>query len=280
MTYWHKVQTDEGVTVPLLVAEPDGRPTSALLMLPALGIRAKFYAALARGLALGGVLVVVLEQRGNGESPYRPGDGSHFDLSDYLHEDVAAALVWLRAKCGGVPLYVGGHSLGGHMASLAVAENQTAFAGVLHFACGFPYVGDYRPPASLFIRFLIALIPLMTYVLGYFPGSRLGLGGREYRGLMLDWRLWARSGSYNIKGFESVEERLAEFSGRMLSVAFDQDTLASAKSIDRACSVFKSADVRKLKLGAAEQGAHLGHINWGRKPDGAVAAVLDWLKLS
>jgi predicted alpha/beta hydrolase len=280
MTQWHKVSTDNEVTVPLLVAEPEGTPSAALILLPALGIRAKFYTALAQGLAKGGVLVVVLEQRGNGESAYRPGDGSRFDLKDYLHRDLDAALRWLKAKPYDGPLYIGGHSLGGHVASMAAAEKPARFAGVIHFACGFPYAGDYRPPASFFIRFLIALIPLMTYIIGYFPGSRLGLGGREYRGLMMDWCQWARSGSYNIKGFEKTEEGLAAYRGRVLSLAFEQDTLASAKSIDRSCAVYKSAHVSKRKLGAAEQGAYLGHINWGKKPDGAVATVLDWLKQS
>lgn len=263
-----------GASVPLMVTRPEA-PRALLLLLPALGIPARFYRRLAAGLAEENVTVAVLEQRGNGESPYRPGDGSQFGLKDYL-DDIAAATDWLKADDPDMPLYIGGHSLGGHMATLAVAAAPADYAGVVHLACGFPYYGDYPYPARGMVRTMIALIPLATRLLGYFPGTWFGFGDREYGGLMRDWRHWARDGRYDIPGFDGSEAALADYPGRVVSIAFERDRMATDAAVERSRAVYAAADMARFKLGSKEQGTHLGHIDWAKAPAGTIAALADW----
>ncbi len=279
MSEWQHLVSSNGTDIPVFLTEPMDEHNSTLMILPALGVRGSFYRKLADGLAEQGIATIVLEQRGNGESLYRPGDGSGFDLNAYLEDDVACVTQWAKSRFSDAPLYIGGHSLGGHVASLAVASRQKTYSGVVHLACGFPYHGDFPNPASMFVKFLIIFLPALTKVLGYFPGQWFGFGGREYRGLMLDWRLWARSGNYNIAGFEGVERSLSSYPGRVISVAFEEDTMATTKAIDRSCAVYKRARLTRVKLGAEEQGEYLGHVNWGKKPSGVVKTLAGWLKV-
>lgn len=88
-------------------------------MLPELSVRTKFYTKLAEGLTDHEINTVVVEQRGNSESSYRPGDGNAFGLRDYLDTDIATAATWVQTNFPDAPVYIGEHSPGGHMAALA-----------------------------------------------------------------------------------------------------------------------------------------------------------------
>ena len=164
------------------------------------------------------------------------------------------------------------------MATLAGAMQPDRYAGIVRLACGFPYHKDFPRPASTFIKAMILGIPMMTKLLGYFPGNRLGFGGREYRGLMMDWRLWAKNGRYENALFPESEAAMANYQKRVISIGFEHDKLAPDAAIGRSLGMFEAAPVTRIKLGTAEQGDYLGHINWGKKPDGVVLALNDWIK--
>lgn len=277
LSSWHTIVTETGVSVPLLRTDTNVDSGALLILLPALGIRASFYRKLASGLAENGVSSVVVEQRGNGESSYRPGRQHAFTLCDYLREDIDAVTVWCQQQFPDRPIYIGGHSLGGHMASIAAGENPKAYDGIVHLACGFPYHKDFRQPASGFVKLLIAIIPGLTAVIGYYPGQWFKFGGREFRGLMMDWRNWARFGRYAVNGIEDADDKVAAYAGRALSIAFEKDSLATNDAIERSRRALSGARLTRLKLGKEEQGEFLGHVDWGKRPVGVVQALSRWL---
>ena len=281
MPEWVSARTQDGATVPLWVHRAEGAAKYVILLAPALGIPAGFYKRLCAELAINGISTVCMEQRGNGRSPYRPGDGSQFGLKDYLEQDLPAAVAYIEQTFLREPnapeLVLAGHSLGGHMTGLFAARNPDKTTRLVRLACGFPYHGDFTGRAAVFVRLLAFILPGVTRVFGYFPGNRMGFGGREYRELMLDWRVWAREGRYRIAGLNSLGESLRSFSGQVLSIAFDEDTMYSEAAANRGLSYFEKASVTQITLGEKEQGKHLGHINWARGPSGAAKAISDWL---
>jgi predicted alpha/beta hydrolase len=274
---WHKLEAEDGTVVPVQVYHAEGKARATFLMLPALGIAAKFYRRLAEGLAAADIDVILFEQRGHGESPYRAARGQRFGYTDFLETDIRTALDFARGLAGDRPLYMGGHSLGGHLSSITAGRDGEDIKGVIHLACGFPYTRLYSRKAASKISTLCLLIPVMTFLFGYFPGNRLGFGGREYARLMRDWRDWALHGTYDYGHVTGVEDEIAAYRGRVLSIAFEKDFFASDLAVEYSHSRFRSADVTTMKLGEAEQGEYLGHFDWARKPDGAVAAIADWI---
>lgn len=278
MSDWKILENADGLSVPVRFFGSEGNVQQLLILLPALGIRGAYYRKLAQGLASHGVATVVVEQRGNGESPYRPSRRNAFSLSDYLYQDIKAVTDWCQSEFPDASLYIGGHSLGGHMASLAAGNCPDAYQGVVHLACGFPYYGDYPKQAATFVKLLAGAIPFLTALLGYYPGHWFGFGGREYRGLMMDWRHWALKGRYAIPGFEEADEKVSAYAGKIVSIAFEKDDLASDAAIERSRNALASADVTRLKLGTAEQGDYLGHVAWGKEPAGVVRALGNWFK--
>lgn len=274
---WHHLETGPGKTVPVQVFEGAGAFQATFLMLPALGIAARFYRRLAAGLAARGIQTIVFEQRGHGESPYRPKRGAEFGFDAFLEEDIPVALAFARQKAGGKPFYLGGHSLGGHFSAIIAGRNPEGIDGVVQLACGFPYHGLYNRSSAKKIRILCRLLPLVCFVLGYFPGDKLGFGGREYSQLMLDWRDWALGGQYNYGKHTKIEREISAFKGRVLAISIEKDSFASDQATEYSRTRLNGAVQTVLKLGPAEQGEHLGHFDWARRPDGVVSAIAEWL---
>ncbi|TNE61244.1 MAG: alpha/beta fold hydrolase [Alphaproteobacteria bacterium] len=274
---WQMVEAAGGVQVPVKFFGTEGRAKALFLMLPALGVQAKFYSKLASGLAENGIATVLMEQRGHGASPYRARRGTRFGFADFLDTDIPAAMRWARDRVPAVPLYLGGHSLGGHLSSITAGRNPGDVAGVVHLACGFPYHRLYPGTAGKKIRTLCNILPIVTFACGYFPGERFGFGGREYARLMRDWRDWAVHGNYDYGHVHGVEAEIAAYQGPVMSLSFEQDDYASDQAVEYAFTRFQPANVTHAKLGKAEQGEHLGHFGWAKAPAGVVAKLAPWL---
>ncbi|SDE36541.1 alpha/beta fold hydrolase [Kordiimonas lacus] len=273
---WTNIDNGRGVSVPVWSFEPGGEPKAALLLLPALGVQARFYRRLAEGLAGAGVGVCLFEQRGHGESPYRAGRGQSFGLDAFLNDDIPAAINHVQSLFPDAPFFLGGHSLGGHLSSITAGQRDD-IAGVVHLACGFPYQGLFPAKRARQIKWLCRMLPALTALVGHFPGDRLGFGGREYRQLMLDWRDWAMGGSYDGPATPDAMDAIAGYEGRVLSLAFERDGLAPDTAVAFSRSCFKSADLTGRKLTETEQGEYLGHFDWARRPDGVVREIVSWM---
>ncbi len=270
------VTASDNKTIPAYWA-PAEKPLAAMLVLPALGIQAKLYRKLAQQLSATGVSTLVMEQRGHGLSTPPPSRSDTHCLDDFLQRDIPALLDWLSAQESGVPLLLAGHSLGGHLATLYSGMHPQQIAGVVHLACAFPYFRDYPGKQGNMIRLICTLMPAFSAFPGYYPGHRVGFGGRESAAMMRQWCQWASTGSFDFGDHKGLAENVADFCGPVISIAFEKDEFASSAAIDRASSPFINAQLTRITLGGKEQGEHLGHTRWARSPEGVVRAVRQWI---
>lgn len=272
----HSVTAADGTVVPLDWF-PAPEPRTAFLLMPALGIQARLYTALAGQLAAGGCSVAVLEQRGHGRSELRASRQCQWGLAEFLDHDVPAAVGWLQRQAPGLPLLLGGHSLGGHLGTLMAGRHPELPAGVVHVATPMPCARNFPPRQAWLIRMLCVLISVFRVFPGYFPGERVGFGGRDPLELMRDWRTWATTGRYDFADHEGAHDAIARYRGPVLSVALDEDEYSSPEAVDHALSAFGPASITKVTLGENEQGEYLGHFRWARQPDGVTRAILRWI---
>jgi predicted alpha/beta hydrolase len=272
------VRASDGYEVPLEVCE-SSTPKARLLLLPALGIQARLYRKLGALLADSGISVVALEQRGHGRSALRPARGCDFGFREWLQADIPAALDWLHAREPRAPVFLAGHSLGGHLALMARALYPQRVNGVVLLTTATPYHGCYHGVTRLQVWFLIAVVPLLTAALGYYPGHRLGFGGREARRLMADWLVMARENRYSACGLESeeIEGRVQSSGGPVLSIHCDRDDLGPLSAIDGVTRRLKGAAVDRFEISSDALGTRADHLSWTRQPAIAAGAIERWI---
>jgi predicted alpha/beta hydrolase len=244
-------------------------PRATVLVLPALGVPAAYYAPLAEELSERGYAVAAVDHRGNGGSSVRVGRGVDFGYAALI-EDTRIVI-----RSATPPVFVLGHSLGGHVAALAAAEGER-FVGMALVASGTPHHERFVGRESRWIRFGAAVIPRIAGLVGYYPGKLLGFGGSEARTLMTEWAEVARTGHFVVDG-KDCEDELARVELPVLAVSLDHDWMAPASAVDHLVEKMPRAMVERAHLSDAPRET-LDHFRWARHPAPIVELVDRWIQ--
>lgn len=270
------VDNGQGYRVPLSWY-PAAAGAPIVLLMPALGVSARFYGKLAEALAGRGFSVALMEQRGHGDSALRPSRRSDWGFAQVLGQDLPAVLDWLRAHHPEAPVYLMGHSLGGHFAAISAGRLAERVDGVVLVATGSPWVGAFTGAMAGKVRLLTRLIPLGNLMFGYYPGDRIGFGGREARTLMADWRELALTNRYRARGLdEDLDAAVAAYTGPVLAIRLADDDLAPADSVHAVTDKFRAAGLIEETLDANQIGDKADHFRWARQADSVAERVRIW----
>jgi predicted alpha/beta hydrolase len=265
----------DGARAELALVEPAGSARSALLWLPALGVATRNYLPFARAMAANGVAVALHEWRGAGSSDRRAGRSLDWGYRELLLDDIPASRALLRERHRDAPLWLGGHSLGGQLATLTAALAPADIAGLVLVASGSPYWRCFGHP--WLIRAFYAIVPAIAAACGYLPGRRLGFGGREARGVMADWSRSGRTGRYAAEGVAvDLETRLAAVRAPLLALRLAEDWLGPQASLDWLLDKLSAAPHEVVPLDRDDlDGVAADHFSWMKSPTGVVRAVID-----
>lgn len=169
--------------------------TRPVLIAGGLGIAQRFYLPFAQWLAAQGHRVMTFDVRGMGASrlPGQQLRDVQADMLTWAQQDFAAAVQTLCQQTDADQVVVIGHSLGAHHAAMAGMPTQSRIAKLLSVAAGSGYWRDWAAPSRNKAPLMLHLAgPLLTPLLGYFPGKRLGMVGDLPAGVMLQWSRWCR----------------------------------------------------------------------------------------
>lgn len=250
-----------------LLAQVPPRPVAAVLWLPALGVAARHYLPLAEALAARGVAVFVHEWRGNGSSSLRADRNHDWGYRELLQHDIPAAEAAARAAAPGIPLRLGGHSLGGQLACCHAGLHPGAFAGLWLVASGTPWWRGFPAPRRWLLPLAYRFLPWLAQRRGALPGRRLGFGGTEARGLIRDWARVGLGGRYAAAGLPvDLEAAMCALTLPVEALLFDADWLAPAGSMRHLLSKLPAAPATLRILTAAELGTRADHFSWMKSP--------------
>lgn len=272
------VEAADGHRFDLLVHDV-AQPRAALLWLPALGVAARHYARLAAALADHGVTTFLHEWRGHGSSTVRAGRRCDWGYHELLRLDIAASREALdrsiaERRVSRLPCVIGGHSLGGQLASCRLALSSGDAAHLWLVASGSPHWLAFPPLRRRLLPLAYRFLPWLADRCGALPGRRIGFGGREARGVMRDWSRSALSGRYAAKGLAvDLETALARVEAGISAVLLERDWLAPGSSLQALLHKMPRARARIATLDDGALGTRSDHFHWMRHP-GAVAAAL------
>jgi predicted alpha/beta hydrolase len=276
------ITTSDQHRVDATVYPSDDANAPVLIFLSALGTPAKVYRHFGRELVKHGVQLCAPDWRGIGSSSVRAGRGSDFGYRHLVEIDLAALIETVHQRFPDAPIWLGGHSLGGQLALLSAAADPAHVCGVVLTASGSVHWPCYSGKLRIAVRSLVLLSRLLSPLMGYFPGSRFGFGGREAAGVMRDWSHLAVTGEYRLHGSAiDYEKSLRALQLPVLMISFAADPWSPLKAA--------SALVRKLTSGSAlhwhwgasdTAGIALDHYSWIKHPGLVAPAVAKFMRQS
>lgn len=276
------------------IACSDGRLLAANWVLPAAeeagigtvvlhsatGVPRAFYTGFARHLADQGFDVLLWDARGIGDSSGQPARDDPATMSDWGLRDQPAVIRHARAQRPGQPLFIVGHSSGGHLAGLA---SETADAdGLVLVASG---VCDWRDyPVSQWPRVLGAwwlATPILLALFGHLP-AWAGVGHALPRGVAAQWRRWSLMRGYLFADPTIDTRGYAAYSGPLLALSVSDDRGFSPPGAVRSLlRRFSQAHIEHQVIDATAEGAggRIGHFGFFKRQNAALwPKVSDWLR--
>jgi len=259
----------------LLARLPDA-PSARLLWLPALGVAAKHYLPLAEALAARGVAVYLHEWRGNGSSSLRPDKQHDWGYKQLLVEDIASSHAQMNsATSASIPTIIGGHSLGGQLASCYLGLHAQDFQKLWLVASGTPHWRTFPAPRGWLLPFFYQFAIWLAHHRGAFPGRQLGFGGVEARSLICDWASVGLSGRYAAAGLDvDLQAAMAAAAPEVRGVLFKQDWLAPQASLAALLAKMPKAGKQVVALDSSTLGVRADHFAWMKQPGAVVDALL------
>ena len=232
----------------------------------ATGVPQRFYRAFAEHAAERGYTTLTLDYRGIGLSKPQSLRGFRMDYLDWAHQDLSAAVAAMPDD--GLPLYMVGHSFGGH--AFGLLPNHQRIAAFYTFATGAGWHGWMPPGEQLRVRFLWhVLAPLLTRWHGFLSWSKLGMGEDLPYGVYRDWKRWC---SYPRYFFDDplvaadMSRRFDQVRTPIIAANAVDDLWASPASRDAFMAGYRNAPVQRVDLDPLQHGLKaIGHMGYFRR---------------
>jgi len=265
--------SDGGRTV-LHTAPAADAQAPVVLVLPAMGVPAGYYEPFVDDLARTGVTAAVADYPGQGEAV--PAVDRHHDHGyvQIAHDWLPKVVAELRAGHGG-PLVLLGHSLGGHVLLAHLAGGHPLPDAAVLIGAGTPF---WRRQQGLKTLAQTQLMSLVSRVVGYWPGERLGFGGRQARTLVREWAAFARTGRLAPDG-HPIREALRDRILPVLVVDLDGDHLAPRAAVDALIEKLPSARTERFTFtkDADDPGKPVNHFSFARSPEIIGERIAEWV---
>jgi len=169
---------------------PTTAPRAALVLNGATGVPQSYYRHFAKWLAQEqDIACLTFDYRDMGASATGHVRDSDATMSDWALIDQPAARAEMRRQLPDVPLWVMGHSLGALL--MPMQDGIDDVARMIGVASGLVRHVDHPWPYQAMARlFWFGHAPLLTRILGYLPGQKLGFGKDMPAPAYWEWRDW------------------------------------------------------------------------------------------
>ncbi|MGN7248434.1 alpha/beta hydrolase family protein [Janibacter anophelis] len=268
-----EITLPDGGTTVLHVAGADAS-APFVLVLPAMGVPAGYYGPFVDELAAHGVVAGVADYPGQGDARPRAGRGHDHGYTELAHEWLPAVVEAVRREHTG-PVVALCHSLGGHILAAHLAGDRPVVDAAGLIGSGTPYWQAQQGPKTLAQTQFIGVV---SRLLGFWPGERLGFGGTQAVTLMREWAAFSRTGRLAPRGVD-VAPGLRGRELPLLVVDLDNDTLAPPAAVDGLVAMFASADVERFTFVKAtgDPGKSVDHYSFARSPEIIGERIAAWV---
>lgn len=262
-------------------ATPKKKPNAKAIMViaGATGVPQGFYRRFAEATVKQGFCALTFDYRGIGKSKNAPLKGFDMDYLDWAQKDLAAVLQ--HANSFGLPVFIIGHSYGGH--AIGLLPELSNIKGAWTFGTGAGWHGWMPKSEQWRVKFMWNFLgPVFTRIFGYLAWSRLGMGEDLPLGVYKQWKRWCAFPNYffddpKMKGISDKFDRV-EFP--VVAVNSVDDDWATPASRDAFMNNYRNA---QLKLKTIEPDVKkqraIGHMGYFKSHSEELwQSVFDWVE--
>jgi predicted alpha/beta hydrolase len=275
-----RLEAADGYPLHATCHAPTAEPAGRLIVAGATGVAQRFYGRFAAFAAAQGIETWTIDYRGIGQSRPATLRGFRMDYLDWARLDLAALVDHVAARGSG-PLWMVGHSFGGHAFGLLPGHERVQRLAT--FGTGAGWHGWMPPLERLRVQFLWHVAgPALVRARGYLAWSLLGMGEDLPRDLYLQWRRWCRWPRYFFEdpALPGLEDRFAQVRTPIVAINALDDRWAPPASRDAFMSAYRGAVVERVDLDPRRLGLRtIGHIQYFRPQAVDLwRATLRWLQ--
>lgn len=241
-----------------------GTPVGRIVVAGATAVPQGFYRRFAQFASERGFETLTFDYRGIGRSRPASLKGFRMDLLDWARLDLAAAVEAMARD--ELPLYVVGHSYGGH--AIGLLPNHHKVSGVYVYGTGAGWHG-YMPKREQ-IRVLLmwkVLLPVLTWWKGYCPSKLLGIGEDLPKDAYRQWRHWCQFPHYFFDDprMRGIEQDFATVRTPIVAANALDDLWAMPSSRDAFIQGYRNAPLTRENLDPKPLGGRIGHMGYFRQ---------------
>lgn len=255
-----------------------GRLRGHIVVASATGVPQPFYRRFAEFAASQGYAVTTFDYRGIGQSRPENLRALRMDFRDWGRLDTAA--VFEAVPDDGLPVYLVGHSYGGHALGLMPNHQRVSAAVMCGVSAGWH---GWMPPLERIKVWTIwnVVLPPLTAAFGYLPGKLLRLGENLPADAYRQWRHWCHFPHYFFDDPKQPQmaAQYAQIRTPILAINATDDLWALPISRDAFVCAYRNAQVQTQDLCPQQYGAAIGHMGYFRS--GAMRLwpqMLQWLE--
>ena len=271
----------DGFRLAATVFTPPGPPRAAVLIGSATAVPRKIYRGFAGYLAERGFAALTYDYRGIGGSRPQSLKGFSARMRDWATLDTSGAVDHLRQVWPQLPLYVIGHSFGGH--AVGLVANNSEIARALIVASQLGYWRLFANPEKYRVYLMMRLVgSAIAHAHGYVPG-RLGLGEDLPKNVFLEWTGWGMQPGYFFDDPTLAETaNFAHYRGPLRVLGMSDDPWATPRAIDALVARFTGTQPERHQIDPRDLGvARIGHFGFFRPEhrDTLWRGAVDWLSV-
>jgi predicted alpha/beta hydrolase len=248
------------------------------------GIPKALYEPFASWLAENGLLTVTYDYRGIGGSRDRSIRGLKASIEDWGSKDCAAVTSWVTRTYDGARMVIIGHSIGGIVTGFVT--KPTRLERIVFISPHTGYWGDYGldSRAVMFVKWHV-LMPLLTRIMGYFPGRLLGYPEDIPYQVAMEWGRKRRLPQSLLHGMGHVSYlatlmRFSQLDVPVLAIRPQDDPFATRSALHSVMNLFPNCRFYDRPI-AGDPSRHrkLGHFGFFRRSSSDLwEQTLAWLR--
>ncbi len=242
----------------------------------ATGVPQGFYRRFAEFAGERGFETITFDYRGIGESKPNSLKGFRMNLLDWGKLDLATVVE--SESQDDVPLFLVGHSYGGH--AFGLLPNHNKVSGFYVYGTGAGWHG-YMPFSEKLkvLTMWNVVLPVVTWWKGYCAWKILGMGEDLPLNVFTQWRHWCRFPHYFFDDpqMDGIEKLYGSVKTPIVAVNALDDLWALPPSRDAFVSYYANAPVTRVDLNPKALSGTVGHMGYFRKSAQPLwQTTLDW----